>query len=87
MIALTPVTSSNIAAVGFDEAIGVLAVQFNSAEAPHLYRDVPAAEVAAMKAAPSIGSHFAKRIRGYFDHEAPDGTVTPATKARDPINP
>lgn len=75
---LIPVKSSNLQGYAFDSATGVLAVQFKSGDKPHLYRNVAPETVAAFKAATSIGKYFIAHIRDHHDHEAPDGTVTPA---------
>jgi hypothetical protein len=80
---LIPITnSSNLAGYAFDSATGVLAVQFKSSDKPHLYRDVAPATVDAFKVAPSAGKFFIANIRDHHDHEAPDGTVTPAKHQR-----
>jgi hypothetical protein len=78
---LIPVKSSNLEGYAFDSSTGVLAIQFKSDTARHLYRDVKPETVEAFKAAPSIGKFFIANIRDNHDHEAPDGTVTPAKKA------
>ncbi len=80
---LIPITnSSNLAGWAFDSATGVMAIQFKSGTAPHLYRDVAPEIVEGFKAAPSVGKFFAAHIKDRHDHEAPDGTVTPASKPR-----
>lgn len=82
MQALIPIAnSSNLAAWAFDSATGVMAIQFKSSDAAHLYRDVPAEKVEGFKAAASPGKFFIAHIRDHHDHEAPDGTVTPAKRA------
>lgn len=70
--------SSNLAGYAFDSATGVMAIQFKSDDRPHLYRDVSAEKVEGFKAAASKGKFFIAEIRDQHDHEAPDGTVTPA---------
>jgi hypothetical protein len=59
------VKSSNIAAIGHDEATNTLAVKFSSGHAYH-YPGVSKAEAEALKGAKSIGSHFAQHIRPKF---------------------
>lgn len=61
---LTPVTSSNIAAVGYDPAARTLTVQFKSGEtwdyhdvAPHHHDEMTKPQV-------SVGKYFHARIRG-----------------------
>lgn len=64
-----PVESSNIASIGYDPASQVLEVQFKSGGKPgsiYRYADVPADEHAALMAAESPGSHFARNIRGAY---------------------
>jgi hypothetical protein len=65
-IELTPVVSSQIAAIGHDAASNTLAVKFSSGSTYH-YSGVSAEDFAAFKDADSIGSHFGKTIRGKFD--------------------
>lgn len=62
MIALKPVQSSSLAAVGHDPATNTLAVRFTNGSVYH-YADVPAAEAEALLASPSVGAYFAKKIR------------------------
>lgn len=67
-IPMHPVTSSNIEAVGYDTDAQTMAVQFKGGKPPYHYANVPADVHEAFMAAESIGSHFAKFIRGNFDH-------------------
>lgn len=62
MADLTPVESSNLAAVGYDAKTCALTVQFKSG-ATHRYDDVPPEKHQALIAADSIGSHFHANIR------------------------
>jgi hypothetical protein len=61
-VKLEPVTSSNIAAVGYDHATRTLGVQFKSGGTYH-YHDVSPEEHRALVSADSIGSHFHQHIR------------------------
>lgn len=61
MTTLTPVKSSNIAAVGHDPETQELHVKFHSG-AVHAYSGVSAEKHQALLAASSIGSHFHKNI-------------------------
>ena len=72
--------SSNLAGWAFDSATGVMAIAFRSDERPHLYRNVAPEKVEGFKVALSKGKFFISEIRDYHDHEAPDGTVMPASK-------
>lgn len=61
-MALTPVKSSNIAAIDYEPDHRVLTVQFKGGST-HRYADVSPEKHRAMMAAASIGSHFHKHIR------------------------
>lgn len=56
-VVLTPVKSSNLAAVGHDPARGELHVKFLSG-AHHVYEGVSPEAHQALLSAPSAGSHF-----------------------------
>jgi len=60
---LKPVTSSNILAVGHDPATETLHVQFTSGKT-YAYSHVEAEQHQALVTADSVGSYFAKNIRG-----------------------
>lgn len=62
MTQLKPVKSSNIAAVGYDEATKEMHVKFHTG-ATHVYSDVTPEKHAAFVGADSIGSHFHQHIR------------------------
>lgn len=64
-----PVKSSNIASVGYDAESETLHVQFLNGSS-YAYKGVPAHEFAALKAAPSVGAHLHKKIKGIYPHEA-----------------
>lgn len=69
-IRLTPVTSSQIAAIGHDAASNTLAIQFLKQGQPgsvYHYSNVTPEQFAEFRDAESIGSHFGKNIRGQFD--------------------
>ena len=59
---MTPVESSNIASVGYDEQTKVLHIQFKSG-ATHAYSDVSPEKHKALMAAESKGKHFIAHIR------------------------
>lgn len=64
-IRLSLVTSSMIKAIGHDPENNVLAVQFHSEGEPiYHYANVTAGDFADLRAAPSVGSHFARFIKG-----------------------
>jgi len=60
---LTPVQSSNIAAVGYDNIKNCLYVQFKGKDTVYEYLGVPLETYEAMMTADSIGSFYAKNIR------------------------
>lgn len=68
-VEMQPVTSSNVAAVGYtpgpDGKPGNLYVDFKSGDR-YVYADVPAEEFAALLAADSPGQYHAKRIRRVY---------------------
>lgn len=64
-IELTPVSSSNLAAVGFDGPRQRLAVQFKNGKVLY-YADVPVALMEEFAQAESLGRFYGQRIRGKF---------------------
>jgi KTSC domain len=77
---MTPVKSSNIHAIGYDEGARRLSVQFKrGAEGgdTYHYHDVPpdahAALMAAQPPTDSHGKHFAANIKGKFKHTKAEG--------------
>lgn len=67
---LTPVKSSNIDAVGFDDKRGLL-VRFKGGGL-YSYPTVPKRLHDELVAADSVGSFFARRVRGFYKHEQID---------------
>lgn len=63
---LDPVTSSNIAAIGYDHATKTLAVQFKSGDLWH-YQGASAEHHRALMSAKSVGKHFHAHIKPKFD--------------------
>jgi len=59
---MMPVSSSNIAAVGYDEQSATLTIQFIKDSSIYEYYDVPQYEYDALMAADSIGSYANKNI-------------------------
>jgi len=60
-----PVSSSNIAAVGYDPKTQTLEVEFNSGSI-YQYFDVPQTIYAAVISAESVGKFFIAQIKGYY---------------------
>ena len=67
-INLSPVTSSQIAAVGYDTGSKTLAIQFNNGKKVYHYAEVEQDEFEQLLHAESIGRHFGKHIRGKYTH-------------------
>lgn len=63
----TPVSSSNIASVGYSQATSTLEVGFHSGSV-YQYRGVPAHLASALVSASSVGSYFARYIKGQFPY-------------------
>ena len=69
-IPLTPVKSSQLAAIGHDPATETLAIQFLQKGKPgnvYHYRNFTAAEYSAFASAESAGAHFGKHIKPHDD--------------------
>lgn len=64
---VTPVESTTLATVAYDEARELLQLEFRS-RAIYQYFGVPAAVHAALLCAPSKGSYFNRVIRGRFPY-------------------
>lgn len=61
----TPVTSSNISSIGYDENSSTLEVEFLSGTV-YQYFDVPLTVYQGIMSAGSVGQYFAQHIKGYF---------------------
>jgi len=64
-VALTPVDSSMIKAVGYDAATSTLLVRFTDGQV-YSYTDVPPEEYQGLLAAESHGKYFWRRIRNEY---------------------
>lgn len=62
---MEPVTSSMIAAVGYDDEKQQLTVQFNNGRT-YNYGGVPQSEYNNLVTAPSVGSYFAQNIKNIY---------------------
>lgn len=70
-VPLNPVKSSQIHAIGHDQATNTLAIQFKSKTGPgsvYHYPNVTAEQYAEMAKAESIGKHFGAHIKGNPKH-------------------
>lgn len=65
-IPLEPVESSNIAAIGYDAARSILAVQFKGKGDIYHYAAVPVPVAQRLYGAPSIGRFYTDEIKGKF---------------------
>jgi hypothetical protein len=72
---MTPVVSSNIAAVGYDQTQNNLHIQFKGKDTVYLYRGVPLELYEAMMSAESIGSFYARHIKNVIKGELMEGNV------------
>ena len=61
----TPVSSSNIASIGYDAPTRTLEVEFHHG-GTYQYFGVPQSEYAGLMAAGSHGSYFAQHIKGSY---------------------
>jgi uncharacterized protein len=61
----TPVDSSNISSIGFDENSNTLEVEFHSG-AVYQYFDVPLSVYQGIMESGSKGQYFAQHIKGYY---------------------
>jgi hypothetical protein len=86
-IPMRPVTSSNIAAVGYDAATSTLAVQFSN-DTAYTFAGVPAETHQDLMAAKSIGAFFSAHIRGSFAGTKQEpAKPAPVVVAIDPAKP
>jgi len=74
-IPMTPVTSSNIKAVGHDPKSLTLAVHFLSGPEPCYFGPVPAEVAAQLAGAESVGKAFGQLIRGKWHPLSPDAVA------------
>lgn len=88
-IETTPVESSLISEVGYDEATSTLAVKFHGKGKPgptYHYRNVGSTEWAAMRDAKSIGGFFISRIKplpGRYPFTRVDDAAPPESQYRE----
>lgn len=62
---MTSVSSSNIAAIGYDHDTREMHVEFHSGST-YAHHDVPAHEFEQFLNAPSAGSHYSRRFKDRF---------------------
>jgi hypothetical protein len=70
---LTPVQSSNLDAVGYDNLQHILFVRFKGKATVYAYQGVPPETHALMMSADSVGSFYARHIKKQFNSEQVGG--------------
>ncbi len=68
---LTPVVSSNVAAVGYDESGQILFIRFKTSEKIYEHYGVPADVFNQLQTAESVGSFYARNIKGKYPNQPP----------------
>jgi len=63
-----PVSSSNIAAVGYDAADQAVHVQFSNGTT-YVYKGVPEHEFENLRTAPSVGSYLNRNYKNIYPYE------------------
>lgn len=67
-VEMIQVSSSNIAAIGFDSENEVVHVQFlNGSE--YIYKGVPQHEFDGLRNAPSVGSYLNRNFKNFYPYE------------------
>jgi len=61
----TPVSSSNVASIGYDDATSTLEIEFNNGSV-YQYFDVSDKTYQELMAASSVGSYLATQIKGKY---------------------
>jgi hypothetical protein len=67
-VKMIDVSSSNVAAIGYDEANQILYVRFTNSTL-YIYKGVPIGEFDGLQSAPSIGSYLHRNIKNLFPYE------------------
>ena len=62
-VEMIPVSSSNVEAIGYDEANQVLYVRFIKNNSLYCYQGVPIAEFYGLQNAPSVGGYLNQNIK------------------------
>lgn len=66
---MTPVSSSNVASVGYSAADETVYVRFISGNSLYAYQGVPAHEFENLLSAPSIGSYLNRCFKNVYPYE------------------
>lgn len=67
-VEMIPVSSSNVAAIGYDERNQYLYVAFLN-NSLYIYKGVPIGEFEGLKMAPSVGSYLHRNIKNLYPYE------------------
>ncbi|GHS87094.1 hypothetical protein AGMMS49957_06380 [Synergistales bacterium] len=67
-VEMIAVSSSNVAAIGYDWANQILYVQFTN-NMLYNYKGVPVGEFEGLQSAPSIGSYLHRNIKNLYPYE------------------
>jgi hypothetical protein len=67
-VKMIEVSSSNVAAIGYDEANQILYVRFTN-NMLYNYKGVPIGEFEGLQSAPSIGSYLHRNIKNLYPYE------------------
>jgi len=67
-VEMISVSSSNVEAIGYDEANQILYVQFTN-NMHYIYKGVPIGEFNGLQDAPSIGSYLHRNIKNLYPYE------------------
>lgn len=69
-VEMIPVSSSDVQAIGYDEANQVLYVRFIKKNSLYCYNGVPIAEFYGLQNAPSVGGYLSQNIKkGYYTYQ------------------
>jgi hypothetical protein len=63
-----PVSSSNVASVGFDEKEQIVYIRFLN-NSLYIYKGVNQMEFESLKTAPSVGSYLARNFKNVYPYE------------------
>ena len=65
---MTPVSSSNVSEIGYDEKNQVVYVRFTNGSL-YIYKGVPILDFEGLKNAPSIGSYLHRNYKNVYPYE------------------
>lgn len=68
MVERTPVSSSNVHSVGYDDKTRTLAIEFKNGGGVYHYHDVPKDVHEGIMSAKSVGSYIHTNVKGAYKH-------------------